>query len=85
MIISRMYLIYFKIIEAQCPKKAGLAVPLWSGFKIYKTQFKRLGKTILSLLLLCVKALLLAKPPHYFVLVLLQSGGQAYFAGQEYE
>lgn len=40
MIISRMYLSYFKIIKAQRPKKARLVVFLWSRFKIYKTQLK---------------------------------------------
>lgn len=75
MIISRMYLSYFKIIEAQCPKKTHLVVFLGSGFKFYKTQHKRLRKTILCLLLLCVKALLLIEPRHYLVLELLGSSG----------
>lgn len=74
---------YFKEPEAQFPKKAHLLVFLRRGVKIYKTQ--TLGKTILYLLLQCVKALLLIKTTHYFVNELLRSSGHAYFAGQEYK
>lgn len=44
-----------------------------------------LGKTILYLLLQCVKALFLVKTMYYFVNELLRSSGHAYFAGQEYK
>lgn len=54
-------------------------------FPLEWKRHKKLGKTILYLLLQCVKAIFLVKTMHYFVKESLRSSGHAYFAGQEYK